>query len=214
MGMRAFVFDMDGTILHTLPDLLEATNVALTRMGYPTRTYDEVLGFMGDGGARLIERAVPAGTSPEHCRETFELWRRIYIASGYTRTQPFPGIVDTLGQLRERGAKTAVLSNKFDEGAQKLAVRFFPGLFDLVRGDKPPAPRKPDPTVLLQLLDELGVTAAETAYVGDAMVDLQVARRAGVAAVGVSWGYDVANPLPVRELDAYLHNPAELLDLL
>ena len=212
--MRAFVFDMDGTILHTLPDLFAATNEALGRMGFPERTYEEVLGIMGQGGVHLIDRAVPAGTPPERCHEAFELWRSIYIASGYERTQPFPGITDALRALRERGAKTAVLSNKFDDGTQKLAARFFPGLFDLVRGDKPPAPRKPDPTVLLQMLDELGVSAAETAYIGDAMVDLQVARRAGVAAIGVSWGYDAENPLPAHELDAYLHDPAELLDLL
>ena len=214
MGIKAFVFDLDGTILHTLPDLVIATNEALSQMGFPTRTYDEVLGFMGDGGARLIERAEPAGTSAEQGKQTFDLWRSIYIASDYANTVPFPGVVEMLGKLRERGVKTAVLSNKFDAGTRLLAERFFPGLFDAVRGDLPPAPRKPDPTTLLQMLDELGVTANEAAYVGDAIVDLQVARNAGTMAIGVSWGYDAANPLPVDELDAYIHDPLELLDLL
>ena len=162
----------------------------------------------------MIERAVPPGTSPETCKRTFELWRSIYIGSGYTRTAPFPGVVETLRQLRESGAKTAVLSNKFDEGACQLAERFFPGLFDLVRGDRPPAPRKPDPTVLLQMLDVLGAPAVQAAYVGDANVDVKVARRAGVMAVGVSWGYDAANPIVEADLDAYIHDPAELLSLL
>jgi len=211
--IKAFVFDMDGTILHTLPDLVVATNEALARMGFPERTYDEVLGFMGDGGARLIERAVPPGTSRELCEKTFELWRTIYIGSGYPLTEPFPGIVEALEELRRRGAKTAVLSNKFDEGARQLAERFFPGLFDAVRGDAPPAPRKPDPSTLLRMLDELGVQPSETAYVGDAAVDVQVARNAGVRAIGVSWGYDSANPLRAQELDAYLRKPADLLDL-
>ena len=93
-----------------------------------------------------------------------------------------------------------MLSNKFDEGARRLAERFFPGLFDAVRGDAPPAPRKPDPTTLLRMLDELGVQPSETAYVGDAIVDVHVARNAGVRAIGVSWGYDAANPLPVAGL--------------
>lgn len=213
MGVKAFVFDMDGTLLHTLPDLVVATNKALVQMGFPTRTYDELLSFMGDGGARLIERAVPSGTDPELCAQMFQLWRTVYIDSGYDNTQPFPGMKETLVQLRDRGMKTAVLSNKFDEGTRMLADRFFPGLFDLVRGDKPPAPRKPDPTVLLQMLDELGVRADETAYVGDANVDVRVSRRAGVLAVGVSWGYDASNPLTPDILDAYIHHPAELLDL-
>ncbi len=209
--IKAFVFDMDGTILHTLPDLVVATNEALVQMGFPARTYEEVLGFMGDGGARLIERAVPPGTPRELREETFELWRSIYIGSGYPLTEPFPGIVESLEELRRRGAKTAVLSNKFDEGARQLAERFFPGLFDAVRGDAPPAPRKPNPTTLLRMLDELGVQPGEAAYLGDAIVDVHVARNAGVRAIGVSWGYDAANPLPVADLDAYIHDPSELL---
>jgi len=205
---------MDGTILHTLPDLAAATNEALGQMGFPARTYDEILGFMGDGGARVIERSVPPDTPPELIWRTFELWRSLYIGCGYALTAPFPGVVDVLEELRERGVKTAVLSNKFDEGTRQLAERFFPGLFHLVRGDAPPAPRKPDPTVLLHMLDTLGVRPCEAAYVGDAIVDVQVARNAGVRAVGVSWGYDAANPLPACELDAYLIEPRELLDLL
>lgn len=214
MGIRAFVFDMDGTILHTLPDLVIAANEALEKMGFPTRTYDEILALMGEGGAHMIERALPPGTPDETCWQTFELWRDIYIASDYENTEPFPGVLETLRQLREWGAKTAVLSNKFDAGTRLLADRCLPGLFDIVRGDAPPAPRKPDPTVLLRILDELDVQPEEAAYVGDTLVDVDVARNAGVMAVGVSWGYDAARPLPVGELDAYIRKPSELLGLL
>lgn len=214
MGIRAFVFDMDGTILHTLPDLVVAANEALEQMGFPTRDYDEILALMGEGGAHMIERALPPSTHVEIKRQAFELWRDIYIASDYDNTEPFPGIPDTLRQLREHGAKTAVLSNKFDAGTRLLAERCLPGLFDIVRGDAPPAPRKPDPTTLLQMLDELGARPEEAAYVGDTFVDVKTARNAGVMAVGVSWGYDAARPLPIAELDAYIHEPSELLGLL
>ena len=212
MGIKAFVFDMDGTILHTLPDLVIATNEALAKMGFPTRTYDELLGFMGDGGARLIERAVPPGTTANLVKQTVDLWRSIYINSDYANTAPFPGVEETLRKLREHDIKTAVLSNKFDAGARLLAAKFFPGLCDIVRGDKPPAPRKPDPTTLLQIIDDLGVHAHEAAYVGDAIVDVHVARNAATMLIGVSWGYDAANPLPLSELDAYIHAPSELLN--
>lgn len=213
MGIQAYVFDMDGTLLHTLPDLFASVNQALVEMDFPPRSYDEVLGFMGDGGARLIERAQPLGTSAKVGKQLFDLWREIYIGSDYAHTAPFPGVVEVLQQLRERGIASAVLSNKFHVGTCALAERFFPGLFDVVRGDLPPTPRKPDPTTLLQVLDELGVPACAAAYVGDAAVDYQVARNAGVLAIGVSWGYDAANPLPVGELDAYIHDPHELLGL-
>ena len=210
--LRAVVFDMDGTILDTLPDLAACANEALAQMGLPGHSLDEYRRFMGEGGRRLIERAVPAGTASEQCDQVFELWRKLYIASDYALTAPFPGISEMLIGLRAQGIKTAVLSNKFDEGARTLAARHFPGLFDMVRGDKPPAPRKPDPTTLLQMLDALTVQPEEAAYVGDAIVDVQTARNAGVAAIGVAWGYDSTRPLCPEDLDAYLQDPTRIIN--
>ena len=213
MSVKAVVFDMDGTILHTLPDLVAAANKAFTRLGYPTRTEAEALVCMGSGGRHLVEKLMPPGCTPTEGERAFKLWRDIYIASEYAYTRPFPGVVEALRELRARGMITAVLSNKFDAGVQALTERFFDGLFDAVRGEVPPAPRKPDPTVLLGMLADLGVRPSDAAYVGDTVVDAQVARNAGVMAVGVSWGYDKTEPLPCNELDAYLHDPSELLTL-
>ncbi|HAM16468.1 MAG TPA: HAD family hydrolase [Eggerthellaceae bacterium] len=213
MPVKAVVFDMDGTILHTLPDLVAAANETFARLGYPARTEAEALACMGSGGRHLVQKLMPAGCTRAEGERAFQMWRDIYIACDYAGTKPFPGIVEALHELRARGVATAVLSNKFDAGVQALAERFFDGLFDLVRGEVPPAPRKPDPTVLLDMLAELGVRPSEAAYVGDTVVDAQVARNAGVLAVGVSWGYDKTEPLPRDELDAYLCDPAELLAL-
>ena len=211
--LEAIVFDMDGTILHSLPDLVACANEAFSRMGFPARSESEFRKHMGGGGVRLIDHVVPAEATAEQRRRAFEWWRSLYIASDYALTAPFPGVVDVLAALRTRGMKTAVLSNKFDEGVHMLAERHFPGLFDAVRGDKPPAPTKPDPTTLLKMLDDLGVRPEAAAYVGDTNIDVQTARNAGVMAIGVSWGYDRANPLRSDELDAYLHEPADLLDV-
>lgn len=213
MGIKAFVFDMDGTILHSLPDLAIATNEALTQMGFPTHTQDEIVAFVGNGAERLIDQSCPPYATAAERKETLELWRSIYISSSYENTAPFPGIIEVLESLRRLGMRTAVLSNKFDAGVQVLSERFFPGLFDISRGEIAPIPRKPDPTSLFMVMEELGVSAQETVYVGDTNVDVQVARAAGVMAVGVSWGYDKALPLPVEELDAYIHDPHELLAL-
>ena len=213
-AVKAYVFDLDGTILDTMPDLAIAANEAFGQMGFPMRTQDELLDLMGFGGRYLIQRAVPPSASPEQAQETFEIWRSLYIASDYAHTAPFPGVVDALVQLRSRGAKTAVLSNKFHEGVRVLSARHFPGLFDAVRGDAPPVPRKPDPTSLLQILDVLNASPDEAAYIGDTPIDVETARNAGVMAIGVSWGYDKAAPLNRDDLDAYIHDPAELLSFL
>ena len=214
MAISAFIFDMDGTILDTMPDLAIAANEALEQMGFPARTQAELLELMGFGGRYLIEQAVPPSATPEQIRKTFELWRSLYITSDYAHTTPFPGIIDILKELRSRGAKTAVLSNKFHEGVQILAKRHFPCLFDVVRGDAPPTPRKPDPASLLQVLAALDVNPGEAAYIGDTPVDIATARNAKVMAIGVSWGYDKVAPLPQGDLDAYVHDPVELLTFL
>ena len=211
MPFKAFIFDMDGTILHTLPDLALAANEALERMGFPARTYDEIHAFMGQGSNRLIEMCCPDSATPAQRRQTFEVWRSIYLQSAYAHTEPFPGITEAIRELRERGVKTAVLSNKFDAGVQVLAQRFFPGLFDASRGEIPPTPRKPDPTSLLQLLDELDVRPAETVYIGDTNIDVELAENAGVALLGVSWGYDAAAPMCKEGLLGYVHSAPELL---
>jgi len=213
MGVRAFIFDMDGTILDSLPDLAIAANEALARQGYPGHTLEEYEGYMGNGAQRLIERAMPAGSTPSQAAHTFEVWRGLYLRSDYAHTAPFPGVVEMLRQLRAQGMRTGIVSNKFDAGVRALAEQCFPDLFDAVRGELPPTPRKPDPTSLLRMLDELGISPDEAVYVGDTNIDVKTARNAGVRAVGVSWGYDSANPLPIDALDAYVNDPAELVAL-
>ena len=212
--LEALIFDLDGTLLHTLPDLAACANEAMVQMGFPEHSLVEYERLMGYGGRWLIEQSLPKGATAEQRARAFELWRSLYIEGDYPLTMPFPGVADMVCTVRERGLKTGVLSNKFHEGACVLVSRHFPGAFDEVRGDKPPAPRKPDPTTLLEMLNRLGVSPDAAAYVGDANVDLQTARNAGVMAVGVAWGYDHANPLRIGDLDVFIREPSELCNLL
>ena len=213
MSLKALVFDMDGTILDTLPDLTRITNMALAEMGFPARSQEEVLAFVGNGAELLIAQATPADASDVQRERTLRRWREIYLERGDALTRPFPGVADALRKLRARGLKTAVLSNKFDAAVRRLAEKHYPGLFDIARGEIPPIPRKPDPTSLLQICDKLGLEPSDVAYVGDTSVDVAVARNAGTFAIGVSWGYDKALPLPVEELDAYVHDASELVEI-
>ena len=161
MTIRAFVFDMDGTVLHTLPDPTAVTNLALERMGFPLHTADEVLTYVGNGAERLVGQACPPDASPEERQQTLKVWQAIYLECGDRYTAPFPGILEALRDLRACGMKTAVLSNKFDAAVHELADHYFPGLLDAARGEIPPTPRKPDPTMLLEMLDEMGVSPEE-----------------------------------------------------
>ena len=153
--VRAVIFDLDGTLLDTLPDLVAITNKALSDLGFPTHSRDEILSYIGLGAESLISQALPAGTSQEDLLRTLDHWRALYPVMGDTLTSYFPGIEDMLANLRRAGIKTAVLSNKFDAGTQQVVTRYFPDLFDVVHGEGSGIPRKPDPTGLLRTLSEL-----------------------------------------------------------
>lgn len=189
MEYRAYIFDLDGTLLDTLPDLVRLTNTVLEDFGWPARTRDEILSFVGHGGRNLLERAAPAGTPAPDLDDAFALWRELYPEYGHAFTKPYDGIVEMLDGLKLGGAKLGVLSNKFDAAVRSVIGEHFPGVFHLVRGECASVPRKPDPTGLLNMLNDLGVSPAEAAYVGDSASDIETARAAGTAAVAVTWGY-------------------------
>ena len=128
MRYRTAIFDMDGTILDTLADITDSINVSLFREGFPVRTEEEVRTFIGNGAAKLVERAVPAGTSAETTRRVLDFYRPYYEAHAQNKTAPYPGVPEVLDALRAAGVKLAVVSNKPDGAARKLAARHFPGV--------------------------------------------------------------------------------------
>ncbi len=208
-GRSAFVFDLDGTLLDTLPDLVVITNAALRECGYPERTADEIKRFVGNGVRALIYQAVPDGTDEAAAERAMACWRRIHPQLEGRLTKAYPGIEDAIARLRERGAKTAVLSNKYDDGVQQVIEEFMPTLFDAKHGECARFPRKPDPTGLLLTLAELGADPADAAYVGDSPTDVAVAKNAGALAIGVAWGYHPASAL--ADADAVISDASELL---
>ena len=207
----AFVFDLDGTLLNTLPDLVALTNRSLAKAGFPTRTEPEILSFVGNGLRALMECAVPEGASAHDVDAVMQNWKDDYAEFGIALTAPYEGMCETLVALKERGKKLAVLSNKFDGGVQEIIPIHFPGIFDAMHGEGPLFPRKPDPTGLLRTAEELGVKPEAAAYVGDSGSDMRVARSAGMFAIGVTWGYRAERELREQGADAVVAAPEELL---
>lgn len=206
----AFVFDLDGTLLDTLPDLVSVTNETLRRFGQPEHTRDEILAMVGNGLRSLISQAVPADTPEETFEEELAYWKDAYDACGHAHTRLYPGMMETLVELKARGKKLAVLSNKFDGGVKDIMAHFMPGFMDFELGEGP-VPRKPDPEGLLLVAKTLGVAPERIAYVGDtADTDMQVAHNAGSFALGVTWGYQPVERL-AEAADALIDEPAELL---
>ncbi len=208
---KGFIFDLDGTLLDTLPDLIQITNKTLKHFSFPTRTHDEILSYVGDGAYKLIYRALPECASKKTCEETLEYWTALYPKEGLELTRPYAGLAHTLQQLREKGCKLGVLSNKYEQGVLDVCNKYLPNYFDTLHGEGEGFPRKPDPTGLLKVLDELNLRANESAYVGDSAGDVNVAKRAGCFAVGASWGYNKVSTLKAAGADVIIDTPSELL---
>lgn len=207
------VFDLDGTLLDTLPDLVVLTNAALNEQGFPSRTTDEIHSFVGNGARALMYQAVPADATPEQAEAAMRRWMELYPVIGTKLTKPYPHMEETLAELKRRGIGLGVLSNKFDQGVHDVIGAYLPNLFAVEHGERADIPRKPDPTGLLRSIDELGSAPDRTAYVGDSPGDVAVSRNAGTFAVGVAWGYHHADALREAGADLVIDDARELLQL-
>lgn len=206
----AFVFDLDGTLLDTLPDLVNVTNETLAHFNYPQHSEDEILHMVGNGLKSLISQAVPHDLTDGRMSETLAYWKAAYDERGSIKTAPYEGIRETLAALRKRGYKTAVLSNKYNQGVQEVIAHYLDGLFDYALGEGP-VPRKPDPTGLLHVAQVLESKPERIVYIGDSTVDIQVARNAGTFALGAAWGYQPVEALIEQGADAIAYAPCDIL---
>lgn len=212
------IFDLDGTILYTVPDIAAATNQALAACGYPTHSEEIIASFIGNGINKLFERALPQEyRSQEEVLRIRSLFLPYYNEHCADMTHPFDGIPELLRQLRDAGMRLAVASNKYHPATVKLIRHFFPEIpFRAVFGEREGVPRKPDPTIVWDILRAAEVHCpangdtlderAEVLYVGDSGVDMQTAINAGLEAVGVTWGCrtreEVASYSPAHIVDS------------
>ncbi len=211
MTYAAYIFDLDGTLLDTLPDLVRLTNMVLEHHEWPPHTRDEILSYVGDGGRALLRRAAPSDASEADIDSAFEVWQSLYPTYGHELTQPYEGMVEVLAQLKSQGAKLGVLSNKFDAAVKEVIASHFPDTFDVARGECAEIPRKPDPRGLQHMLNQLGVQPQQVAYVGDSGTDMQVAQAVGAFPIGVTWGYRPVDELLAAGAQQIIGTPHELL---
>ena len=183
------IFDLDGTLLNTLADLAAAGNHALDALGLPTHGTEAYKTFIGNGIPNLIRRMLPEGSGDALQSEALRLFSAYYAAHHSDRTTPYEGIPELLEALHARGIRTAVVSNKAHVFSVELIRRFFGETVGPVYGTGNDLPRKPDPTAVLRVMEELNVKPEETLYVGDSDVDMLTAQNAGLDSCGVLWGF-------------------------
>lgn len=213
-NIEAVIFDLDGTLLNTLYDLTDAVNWALEKYGQPKRTMEEVRAFVGNGLRNLMLQAVPGGEENPVFESLFEFFREYYKSHCNIKTAPYEGILELLKELKGRGVKMAIVSNKIDAGVKELNAIHFSEYIDVAIGEREGIGRKPAPDSVNEALRLLDVKKEHAVYVGDSDVDIYTAKNADVRCISVSWGFREETFLMERGAGIMIDRPLELLEYL
>ncbi|MBO4740806.1 MAG: HAD family hydrolase [Bacteroidales bacterium] len=210
---KLVIFDLDGTLVNTIADLAYSVNIALHAKGFPMHDYDKFPYFVGNGIYKLIERALPEDSrDSETIQSVKAVFLEHYMYHNTDKSTVYIGIQELLQALNEKGVCIAVASNKVHVATVSMVRHFFPSVpFACVFGQRDGVPTKPDPTIVYDILENVGVLTSETLYVGDSGVDMQTAHNAGITAVGVTWGLRPASELKRYNADIIINSPPELL---
>jgi len=219
------IFDLDGTLLNTIDDLGYACNHALERTGYPTFPIEAYPAKVGNGINNLIRRALPeTERTEENIMRVRAYFVPYYDAHNCDCTHPYEGVPELLAALKAQGHRLAVASNKYQAATEKIVNHFFPGVFDVILGERDGVERKPNPQIVFDILNNL--TGAECAdptapavgqrkrsvlYIGDSLVDYETAKNAGVPFVACSWGFVPRERLVEAGITTIIDQPKELL---
>lgn len=209
------IFDLDGTLLNTLEDLMDSVNFALERQGFPLRALSEIRSFVGNGIKVLMERAVPEGIAGTEtfdvCFKDFNDYYKVHMED---KTAPYEGINDMLTNIKKAGFKTTIVTNKIDYAAQDLCKRMFGENIDLVVGSTDDRPNKPAPDGVFYALEKLGSKAENAIFVGDADTDILTAKNAKLPSIGVLWGFRDRDVIENEGADYIVETVNELENLL
>lgn len=208
------IFDLDGTILNTLEDLADSLNTVLRKYQYPQKTISEVRGFVGNGIRLLVKRAMPEGLSETSLDLLHQDFILHYQQHCMDKTGPYEGIPELLQEVRNRGYRTAVVSNKADSAVKILCDRYFNGLFDITVGERKGISRKPAPDSVNEILSSLQIARERAVYIGDSDVDIATAQNAGMDGIIVTWGFKDLDFLQKMGAECLVSDPREILDLL
>ena len=211
---QAVIFDLDGTLLNTLEDLADSTNYALRQMNYPERTIDEVRRFVGNGVEKLMERAVPTGTSEDDTLKALAIFKKHYSKNMLNKTGSYEGVIDVLKVLKEKGIPAGIVSNKFDAAVKGLRDQFFGEYIYTAIGESANVAKKPAPDTCIEAMKEMQIGREGTVYVGDSDVDIMTAKNSGLECISVTWGFRDEEFLLEHGATQIIHKPEELLEFL
>ena len=224
MGYKTIIWDLDGTLMDTLQDLMGAVNHALVLNGMPARTYQQIRSAVGNGVRRLVELSVPGGEENALFEKVLADFKSYYMEHCQDETGLYPGIAETLQTLKQQGLRMAVVSNKLQSGVTELIqsdVRVIgqdrticlKDYIEVAIGERPEMARKPAADMVDKALEELGTGKEEAVYIGDSEVDLATARNAGLPCISVLWGFRDKDYMLTQGAETFVEDPLEIVGL-
>lgn len=210
---KTVIFDLDGTLLDTLEDLTDSVNEMLRKFSCPERSLDEVRQFVGNGMKKLVERSVSADFDQKNFASAYEFFRLSYSKNMQNKTRPYEGIIACLEELERLGIKTIVTSNKNDDAVKMLCREYFGERITLAVGAKEGIPTKPSPEMVFSAIAEIGAEKENCIFVGDSETDIKTSKNAGLASVGVLWGFRDRDTLEKENADYIISHPGELIKI-
>ena len=214
--MKSILFDLDGTLCDTLPDITNSINRVLTARGYAPHSREAVSAMVGHSAAYMVKAAAPQA-SEEELAEILAAYFADYALHLADDTRPYAGMTETLQALAVRGHKLAIVTNKPHTHAVRLVQAIFPphgNIFTQVQGQTHKFPTKPRPESLYFVMQTLNISAEDAVYIGDSEVDAAFAKNAGIPFVGCAWGFRGRDVLLAAGAEVIIDRPEELLTVL
>ena len=212
---KAVIFDLDGTLIDSLPDIAEYVNITLEKYGAPKKDVCKIRQYIGNGARNLILRSFDGAIEGERAEEILAFYNKSYTESGSPKTRLFEGVKEVLFELKKRGYKLGVLTNKPQVTTDGVYQTYLKEIgFDAVVGQTAGKKIKPNPDTLLELLNSLGVLVENAYMVGDGETDVEVAINAGVHGVAVLWGYRDKDQLLNAGAKVFVEKPLDLLKVI
>jgi phosphoglycolate phosphatase len=211
---KTIIFDLDGTLLDSLEDIVISANQVLEKLNYPTHTQEAYKQFIGDGARKLMIRALPQKISNSEIDIALELFTEIYSKTIHSNTKPYEGIYEMLDALDENSFSLNLLSNKPHQFTLKYYDMFFKQYnFDFVFGQSDEFPKKPDPKTALHIANSLKINPKEIYFIGDTSTDIKTAKNANMQSIGVIWGMRDKEELQTNGADFIIEKPSQILDI-
>lgn len=214
MQADTIIFDLDGTLLDTIEDIATAINVALDSFGYSKHTTEEIKSYVGNGIKTAIKKAIPQETNEETINNIIKIFKQYYQENMYVKTCPYTGVIEMLSDLKKRGYKIGVVSNKYDDAVKQLCQYYFQDYIQSSIGEGYGIERKPNPKGILKSIKELNSNIEKVIYIGDSEVDIATAKNAQIPCISVLWGFKDRTFLEQAGGKIFANTPEEIIKII